>query len=64
MWQLWQFVLTVKLPWNREPVQAAYPDRWQLSQFVAATPGIPTYGMCVEGRPSAGGNAPLWQVEH
>ena len=42
MWQLWQLVLTVKLPWNRAPVHAPKPDLWQLSQFVTATPGIPT----------------------
>jgi hypothetical protein len=37
---------------------------WQVSQLVIATPASVWYGMCVAGRPSAGGNAPLWQVEH
>ena len=35
---------------------------WQLSQLVIETPVSVAYGMCVADLPSAGGNAPLWQL--
>ncbi|WP_293417767.1 hypothetical protein [Piscinibacter sp.] len=37
---------------------------WQVSQLVIATPLSVWYGMWVALRPSAGGKAPLWQLEH
>jgi len=37
---------------------------WHVSQLVIATPLSVWYGMWVALRPSAGGKAPLWQLEH
>jgi hypothetical protein len=37
---------------------------WQLSQLAMETPLSDLYGMWLAVTPSAGGNAPLWQVEH
>ncbi|MGH7460547.1 MAG: hypothetical protein ACREMA_05910 [Longimicrobiales bacterium] len=64
LWQLAHCVLTDTLLWNFAGAQATNPPLWQLSQLTMATPLRVWYGMWVAGRPSAGGNAPLWQVEH
>jgi hypothetical protein len=64
LWQLAHWLVTDTLAWKRAGAQAAKPPRWQLSQLVMATPLSVWYGMWVVGLPSAGGNAPLWQVEH
>ena len=55
MWQVPHWLLTDTLAWNLAGVQAAKPALWQLSQLVMATPVSAVYGMCVAGRPSAGG---------
>jgi hypothetical protein len=63
VWQVAHWVLNVSLLCSRAPVQTVVP-LWQVSQLVIATPVSAAYGMCVTGRPSAGGNVPVWQVEH
>ena len=44
--------------------QLPKPVLWQLSQLAMETPLSALYGMWLAVGPSAGGKAPLWQVEH
>ena len=50
--------------WNCPGLQLAKPPLWQLSQLLITTPVREAYGMWLATGPSAGGNDPLWQVEH
>ena len=62
MWQLAHCDDTDTELWKRAGVQLVNPDLWQVSQLAEAALAIVWYGMCVDGLPSAGGYAPLWQL--
>jgi hypothetical protein len=64
VWQVAHCPVTVTLLWNLAGAQAAKPPLWHVSQFALETPDTFWYGMWFAVRPSAGGNAPLWHVEH
>jgi hypothetical protein len=56
--------LTLTLLWNLPLAQVVKLPLWQVSQFAAAAAATDAYGTWFAGRPSAGGNAPLWQLAH
>jgi hypothetical protein len=64
LWQVAHWLVSAMLACSLAGVQAAKPALWQVSQLAIATPVRRSYGVCVTGRASAGGFAPLWQVLH
>ena len=64
VWHVAHCPATVTLLWNLAGAQALKPPLWHESQFALDAPDTFWYGMWLAGRPSAGGNEPLWQVEH
>jgi hypothetical protein len=64
VWHVAHWLFTETLAWNFAGVQAPYPLLWQVSQLPILTPLSLSYGVWVADLPSAGGKAPLWQVEH
>ena len=64
VWQLPQLATgTVTLLCTLAKVHEVMPFLWQVSQFGATKPATLWYGTWVAWRASAGGFAPLWQVE-
>lgn len=64
MWQVAHWPLTLKFEWKRPLAQLLKLPLWQLSQLADAEATTVANGMWFAGRPSAGGNAPVWQLEH
>lgn len=64
VWHVTHWPVTFTLLWNLAGDHAAKPLLWHVSQFALEAPETFWYGIWLAERPSAGGKAPLWQVEH
>jgi hypothetical protein len=64
VWQAAHWVETLKFEWNRPLAQLLKLPLWQLSQLADDDADTDANGMWLADLPSAGGNAPVWQLAH